>query len=283
MREGLARDEAILIALPEPHLALLRRELGADAERIHLTDMAQLGVNPARIIPAWRDFVAEHEADGRPFRGIGEPIYADRSADELVECPRHEALLNLAFDGGPAWRLLCPYDTAALPADVIDEARRSPPALWENGVEGRSSSYVDPERALHEREDELPAPPAHANRVDFTSKDLGDLRKLVRRCGESAGLTSQRNSDLALAATEVATNSILHGGGQGTLAVWRDNGSVFCQVRDSGRIDDPLVGRERPAPDKLRGRGMWLVNQLCDLVEVRSRDDGSTVRFRLAA
>jgi anti-sigma regulatory factor (Ser/Thr protein kinase) len=282
LREGLARDEAMLVALPKEHLALLVRELGDDAQRIHFADMAVLGLNPARIIPAWRDFVAEHQAQGRPFRGIGEPIYADRSDDELVECQRHETLLNLAFDDGPAWRLLCPYDTGALPANVLEEARRSHPALLQDGGMSPSSSYVEPERALNQREDEIPSPPFHAARLAFTSQDLGALRKLVRGCGEAAGLGSRRTSDLALAATEVATNSILHGGGAGTMAVWRDDGAVFCQVRDAGRIEDPLVGRERPAPESLRGRGMWLVNQLCDLVEVRSHGGGSVVRFRLA-
>jgi MEDS: MEthanogen/methylotroph, DcmR Sensory domain len=44
------------------------------------------------------------------LRGIGEPLFATRSADELVECQRHEALLNLAFQDAPGFWLLCPYD-----------------------------------------------------------------------------------------------------------------------------------------------------------------------------
>ena len=54
-------------------------------------------------------------------RGIGEPISAARAADELVECQRHESLLNLAFPSAPLW-LLCPYDVETLPPDVLDEA-----------------------------------------------------------------------------------------------------------------------------------------------------------------
>ena len=59
--------------------------------------MAEIGANPACIIPAWRDFVDECAEAGRAIRGIGEPIWADRSPAELVECQRHESLLNLAF------------------------------------------------------------------------------------------------------------------------------------------------------------------------------------------
>jgi anti-sigma regulatory factor (Ser/Thr protein kinase) len=33
-----------------------------------------------------------------------------------------------------------------------------------------------------------------------------------------------------------------------------------------------------PAPDREGGRGLYLVNQLCDLVQVRSSDQGTTVR-----
>ena len=282
LRDGLARDEAMLVALPADRIAWLGRELGEDAERVCFADMAELGRNPARIIPAWRDFLDEQGAAGRPFRGIGEPIWAGRTPDELVECQRHESLLNLAFDGGPAWRLLCPYDTVALPRDVIQEARRSHPSLWEDGVGGSSSSYVAPEATLSEG-DELSPPPPEAHRLAFTGERLAELRKLVARCARSAGLEPERTSDLVLAASEVATNSILHGGGAGTLSIWREGGAVICEVRDRGRITDPLVGRERPSPDKLRGRGMWLVNQLCDLVQIRTTLGGGAVRFRLAS
>ena len=61
-------------------IALLRTELGSDAAEVLFTDMAEVGSNPARIIPAWRAFVDEH--GGRPVRGIGEPIWAGRTPAE---------------------------------------------------------------------------------------------------------------------------------------------------------------------------------------------------------
>ena len=89
--------------------------------------MDLVGRNPARIIPAWRAFVDRQAAAGRPSRGIGELVGPERGAAELTECHRHESLLNLAFDGGTAWRLLCPYDTDALDPIVVDEALRTHP------------------------------------------------------------------------------------------------------------------------------------------------------------
>ena len=54
-------------------------------------------------------------------------------------------------------------------------------------------------------------------------------------------------------------------------------------MRDPGPIEDPLVGRRRPRSDQLAGRGQWLVNQLCDLVQIRSGAEGSAIRVRMRA
>jgi anti-sigma regulatory factor (Ser/Thr protein kinase) len=92
---------------------------------------------------------------------------------------------------------------------------------------------------------------------------------------------SQPIGDLVLAVNEVAANSIAHGGGSGTLRVWRDGGALVCEVSDRGHLDDPLADRRRPAPGQDGGRGLWLANQLCDLVQVRSFATGTTVRLHM--
>jgi anti-sigma regulatory factor (Ser/Thr protein kinase) len=79
----------------------------------------------------------------------------------------------------------------------------------------------------------------------------------------------------------VATNSVLHGGGDGTLLVWPEGEALICELRDDGLFDDPLAGRERPRPDRVGGHGLWLANQLCDLVQVRSFATGTVVRLHL--
>ena len=61
-----------------------------------------------------------------------------------------------------------------------------------------------------------------------------------------------------LAANEIATNSIRHGGGEGTLLAWIDGDAVVCEISDEGQITDPLVGRRRPPADAAGGRGLWL-------------------------
>jgi hypothetical protein len=37
-----------------------------------------------------------------------------------------------------------------------------------------------------------------------------------------------------------------------------------------------------PEPGELDGRGLWLANQLCDLVQIRSGAGGTRVRLQMA-
>jgi anti-sigma regulatory factor (Ser/Thr protein kinase) len=282
VREGIAAGEGILVAVPQRRAGLLRKELGDDADRVLFADMEQLGRNPGRIIPAWRDFVDEHTVLGQPIRGIGEPVWRERTSDELAECQRHEVLLNLAFSDEPPWTLLCPYDTTTLDAAVIEEAFRSHPVVWEGGRRADSSRYADPSDLFDAHDTDLPPRPADAETMSFGLDDVSAVRALVGRHAARAGLAPERAADLVLAASEAATNSVLHGGGRGDFAIWRDGAAVVGEVRDAGRISDPLAGRRRPSLDALDGRGLWVVHQLCDLVEVRSLADGTVIRFRLA-
>jgi anti-sigma regulatory factor (Ser/Thr protein kinase) len=60
--------------------------------------------------------------------------------------------------------------------------------------------------------------------------------------------------------------------------MWLDKGAAVVQFTDSGTVLDPLTGRLTPSLDSEGGRGLYLVNQLCDLVQVRSSERGTTVR-----
>ena len=84
-----------------------------------------------------------------------------------------------------------------------------------------------------------------------------------------------------LIVNEVATNSVRHGGGTGTLRMWEEGASLICEVRDRGQILDPLVGRRKPPGDRGSGLGLWLANQLCDLVQIRSFPTGTAVRLHV--
>jgi anti-sigma regulatory factor (Ser/Thr protein kinase) len=277
LREGIDAGEPSLVVVASHKIDLLRQELGVDAEAVCFADMADVGANPARIIHAWQEFLAEHGAGGQPVRGIGEPIWAGRTADELVEAQRHEVLLNVAFEGTGPWVLMCPYDVTSLAEDVVREAARSHPMVRDGTGRRASAAY----QALADGAFTLPLapPPAEAADVPFGVDALDSLRSLVWQFGRAAGVARARLSDLVLAVNEVATNSLRYGGGGGVLRLWEADGAVICEVTDAGRITDPLIGRVQPRVDREGGRGLWLANQLCDLVQIRSFEAGSVVRL----
>jgi len=128
----------------------------------------------------------------------------------------------------------------------------------------------------------FPLSPLRAERLDFGLDDLHDVRSLVANGAAAGGLDPARVSDLAAAASELAANSILHGGGRGLATVWVDGESVFVEVADAGTIVDPMVGQVRPDPGAEFGRGLYIANQLCDEVSIDSTVTGTRIRLRMA-
>jgi anti-sigma regulatory factor (Ser/Thr protein kinase) len=103
----------------------------------------------------------------------------------------------------------------------------------------------------------------------------------ARRHAAAVGVAEDRARDLLVAVNEIATNSVRHGGGSGLLLLWHEPGELVCEVSDGGRIQAPLAGRQRPDGLQLGGYGLWLANQLCDLVQVRAYPTGGVVRLRM--
>jgi len=265
----------VVIAAPKLGLERLRDGLNGASKRVELLDMAELGVNPARIIPAIGEVVDAHPDELVYF--VGELDWSAREQEEIAEAAYHEALINRAFRGKRV-EILCPYDLNASGAEIVAEAERTHPLLCHR--HGRSASAAYAHRALPTHcEAPLHAPPREARSLRFELDDLIRVRTLVSEEAARAGLPLGQCGDVVLAVDELATNSIRHGGGSGTICVWRSDGRVTCEVSDAGRIQDPLVGRVRPQPGARAGRGLWIVNQLCDLVQIRSGPRGTTVRI----
>jgi anti-sigma regulatory factor (Ser/Thr protein kinase) len=279
LQEGLDAGDQLLAVLSPEKIDLLRSELAGDAHRVRFADMSIVGANPARFIPVWMRFVDER-VPGRGMRGIGEPIHASRSSAELVECQQHESLLNHAFDSTPAFRLLCPYDVG-LGAKVLEEAARSHPFVYSIGQVVPSMGWQLKGGPARPYEVALPHPPARFEQLAFAMGQLHDLRGFVTRHAHAAGFDAERTSDVVLAVNEVATNSLRYGGQRGTLTIWQDGPTLICEVHDTGQIADPLAGRRLPSPTAVGGFGLWLVNHLCDLVQVRTGPGGSVVRLHI--
>lgn len=301
IRDGLALGEPVMVAIAEPRLTAVREALGEDAKQVVLLDMAQLGGNPASIIPAWRDFVVGTE--GQPIRGVGEPIWAGRRTVEIVECQLHEALLNIAVDPAtPLW-LMCPYDVEALDEDIIAEARlsHSPGHPGGNPVDDAAGHSVhltladalpaeaevdDAGTEDHHRShalslfaEMLPEPVTPSITMLIPQGTNGDVATRVFDAANAAGLPAQRSAKLAAAVDEVVYAGARNSGDAVSLRLWQDPAALVCEVGDHGTVTDLLVGRGPALSTQSRDRGIRLANELCDLVQVRSNSAGTTVRM----
>ena len=109
--------------------------------------------------------------------------------------------------------------------------------------------------------------------------DLAAIRAIVHRYALAAGLPEARAIDLTLAVSEVAANTVKHAKSPGSLNIWYDTREIICQIQDEGVIADPMAGRRQPSLDALGGHGLWIVNQVCDKVELDSDETGTTIRL----
>ncbi len=109
----------------------------------------------------------------------------------------------------------------------------------------------------------------------------GGSRVVTASRAEQFGMDPVHVESLLLAVHEIAANSLSQGGGTGSYRMWREGRTLVCEIRDNGTIVEPPAGRGYPGSESLRGRGLWIANQLCDLVQVRTRSSGSTVRMHL--
>ncbi|WP_171112241.1 MULTISPECIES: sensor histidine kinase [Streptomyces] len=275
IREGLAAGEPVAVAVPGKNLALIRDGLGDIADAVRLLDMREAGRNPGRIIPGVLRAFADAQPAGRRVRIIGEPVWAGRTPTEYPACAQHEALINAAFADRRV-TILCPYDVRALDEEVLTDARATHPTVISSGREQGSSAY-DWEGVVSRYNEPLPAVP-DALSVTFAADSLPTARHTATREAARFGLAGTRLEDLALVAAELSTNSVVHGGGSGVLRVWAEGGYVVCEVRDTGRLADPLAGRRPAARDQRGGRGLLLVNLVADLVRVHTGEEGTTIR-----
>ena len=131
------------------------------------------------------------------------------------------------------------------------------------------------------RRDGLDDPPPGAVTLIYRENQAA-VRRWAADRARRAGLAPERVGDLVIAVGELAGNTLLHTSGPGSLTIWVADGEIICQVQDSGQISDPLAGTRRlDATDPGRGRGLWVVNQLCDLVEMRTGASGTTIRLHM--
>jgi anti-sigma regulatory factor (Ser/Thr protein kinase) len=111
------------------------------------------------------------------------------------------------------------------------------------------------------------------------ASELSALRAFVRARALALGLAAARTDMLTLAVSELATNTLLHTNGGGRVRVWVDTDQVVCEVVDRGPLR--AFGRSMPPADSVGGRGLAIVERVCDEVTTSAVTEGTLVRLRL--
>jgi anti-sigma regulatory factor (Ser/Thr protein kinase) len=118
--------------------------------------------------------------------------------------------------------------------------------------------------------------------IDAGAADPPALRRDVHDLAVRAGF-GDRAGDLTLAVAELLANALEHGRPPVVVEGWFD-GRLVIEVTDSGAgMDRDAIWRTHPpGPSGDRGRGLWIVRQLVDVVTVRSGPEGTTVHVELS-
>src|SRR5699024_5941683 len=99
----------------------------------------------------------------------------------------------------------------------------------------------------------------------------------VLRFATERGLPAARSVRLAAVIDEMASSGARQTGQVVTVRLWGDKAGVVCEVADRAVIGNPLVGRAERPTTQPHDRDVRLANELCDLVQVRSDADGTTL------
>jgi anti-sigma regulatory factor (Ser/Thr protein kinase) len=280
VQEGMEANEPVLVAQPPAQLNRLR-EMLPRARDVTYVDMTIAGRNPGRILP-WvlHDFILKHP--GRRVRFVSEPVWPSRVKAAHPACVQYEGLVNLALAGRDV-QVLCAYDVIRLPPHAIDDSHVTHPFVQYGTGPVRPNDEYTPAALAAALDQPLEPPPPGAPWTTFGWNDLRLLRDQVEVRAVAAGLTPNQVAAAKLAVTEAASNAVRHGGGHGTLRIWQEAEYLVFDVHSALPLSDPLAGRLQPSPDSVTGRGLILINHVCDLVRMHgSRPLGTTIRMWLA-
>ncbi|HET9692176.1 MAG TPA: ATP-binding protein [Acidimicrobiales bacterium] len=97
----------------------------------------------------------------------------------------------------------------------------------------------------------------------------------VRRFVAQAAGSCPCDADMAaLVASELATNAVLHARSAFTVTVWPGDDGITIEVLDE---NPRRPSASNAGPRDLSGRGLQLIDAVCDAWGVRPNDDGKAV------
>ncbi|GAB1691122.1 ATP-binding protein [Krasilnikovia sp. M28-CT-15] len=131
---------------------------------------------------------------------------------------------------------------------------------------------------------EVPAAVVDVLDEPFDRQGIPAIRDRLLSYATSCGLSGFDQYKLVLAATEIMTNAVLHGGGRGTIRVERHGERLILRITDRG----PGIPRQqrvtypRSRPGRVRSAGLWLARQICLRVDIDTGPGGTIVSLTYA-
>jgi anti-sigma regulatory factor (Ser/Thr protein kinase) len=252
--------------------------LGDDADRVEFPDPEAVHrVPPFTVALRWARLSRRVRTPHGRATVVGQHVAGLPGCAE-THWARLDIALNVAVSGLPI-TVLCAYR-----ADdrELARVRATHPRLRTADGSVASATYRPPAETLVG----FPPPPPPdlgppVAELAFTAEELGVLRHLVAQVAARGETGSDRAADLVLAVNELGTNSIEHGPGHGRLRLWACADGVTAEIADPGTAELPFPGMVAPAAAGVRGRGLWLASELCDVMQVWSDESGTVIRLRM--
>jgi DNA-binding NarL/FixJ family response regulator len=145
VRQGLARNEDVLVVLREPGRTVLREALDGDAARVEFADAVDWYRSPEHAFQGYSRYLNDRfERGAHRVRVVAEVVWPESSATvDVAEWKRYEAGISAAMASVPV-SFICAYDTRELPAGIVSDAQRTHPVLRTAEGARPSARYLQP-------------------------------------------------------------------------------------------------------------------------------------------
>ncbi len=278
IQEGLQAGDPIIAVAHRKNADALREALGADAGQIEIHNSESWYVSPAKSLKGFITFAAAYP-NAQCVRLVGEPVWPLGWETAVREFAHYEAAFNVIAQDSPIWAL-CTYDANVLPDRVLDHAYSTHPHVRTEALAATNDRFVEPDEYCAQLADSM-SEPVEATDVDVTA-DLRALCETVTEWAMAASVAPNRIGSLRLAVHELAMNALAHGDGPASARTWVTPAAFVFELTSLGTaLSETTAGYVPVDPAADRGRGLWLVRQLCDFVEVRSRRGRTVIRIHM--
>jgi anti-sigma regulatory factor (Ser/Thr protein kinase) len=276
VKEGIELGEGTIVAHTKPGLALMREALGPDAAQVTFVDVSSAYTRPARTLASYHEVFVGELRKRHTLRAVADVQFGLNPA-EWDLWTGYEAVFNRAFAHLPAW-VVCSYDANGTPDPILEGVWQTHPEVVDGDTRTTSEHYEDPDELLR-RVTAIPEPLENLRSIAF-GRDAEEFRERLSRELVGERMPEARVLDMLLAASEIATNAIQHGGGVEEVRVGRAEGRLVCEIVDRGDgFDDPAAGYL--APRRGIGTGLWIARQLTWRIEFFASPRGFTSRIWL--